>query len=179
MASTTAPLLELFNEVHRFSSDLKKLSASTHGDGMVLIATQSLMQMLAEHGPQTVPSIAQARHNSRQNTQVMADRLAHLGWIEFIPNPKHKRSDLVQLTQKGLVQLKTSAEVERRILERLATNIPEQAIRKALDLLGPLHLQIVSALDGPIGTRTASDAAESSTSVITSSTRERNKMGSR
>ncbi|RWP70756.1 MarR family transcriptional regulator [Mesorhizobium sp.] len=59
------------------------------------------MRSLALLGPLTVPRIAQMRPTSRQRMQRLADELAAEGLVEFIDNPKHRRSKLVQLTRKG------------------------------------------------------------------------------
>jgi DNA-binding MarR family transcriptional regulator len=60
------------------------------------------MRSLALLGPLTVPQIAEMRPTSRQRMQRLADELAAEGLVEFIDNPKHRRSKLVQLTPKGL-----------------------------------------------------------------------------
>lgn len=59
------------------------------------------LRSLALLGPLTVPQIAQMRPTSRQRMQRLADELAAEGLVEFIENPKHRRSKLVQLTRKG------------------------------------------------------------------------------
>src|SRR5881397_3953197 len=59
------------------------------------------MRSLALLGPLTVPQIAQMRPTSRQRMQRLADELAAKGLVEFIDNPRHRRSKLVQLTPKG------------------------------------------------------------------------------
>ena len=56
------------------------------------------MRSLALLGPLTVPQIAQMRPTSRQRMQRLADELAAEGLVEFIDNPKHRRSKLVRLT---------------------------------------------------------------------------------
>ena len=59
------------------------------------------IRSLALLGPLTVPQIAQMRPTSRQRMQRLADELAAEGLVEFIDNPKHRRSKLVRLTRKG------------------------------------------------------------------------------
>src|ERR687896_919569 len=59
------------------------------------------MRSLALLGPLTVPQIAQMRPTSRQRMQRLADELAAEGLVEFVDNPKHRRSKLVRLTPKG------------------------------------------------------------------------------
>src|SRR5262245_31951614 len=59
------------------------------------------IRSLALLGPLTVPQIAQMRPTSRQRMQRLADELAAEGLVEFIDNPKHRRSKLVRLSPKG------------------------------------------------------------------------------
>ena len=59
------------------------------------------MRSLALVGPLTVPQIAERRPTSRQRMQRLADERAAEGLVEFVANPKHRRSKLVQLTPKG------------------------------------------------------------------------------
>jgi DNA-binding MarR family transcriptional regulator len=63
--------------------------------------TFGFIRSLALLGPLTVPQIAQMRPTSRQRMQRLADELAAEGLVEFIDNPKHRRSKLVRLTRKG------------------------------------------------------------------------------
>src|SRR5262249_31931288 len=60
--------------------------------------TFGFMRSLAVIGPLTVPQIAQMRPTSRQRMQRLADELAAEGLVEFIDNPRHRRSKLVKLT---------------------------------------------------------------------------------
>jgi DNA-binding MarR family transcriptional regulator len=59
------------------------------------------MRSLALLGPLTVPQIAQMRPTSRQRMQRLADELEAERLVEFVDNPKHRRSKLVRLTRKG------------------------------------------------------------------------------
>src|SRR5688572_29770513 len=58
------------------------------------------MRSLALIGPRTVPQIARMRPTSRQRMQRLADELAAAKLVEFIDNPRHRRSKLVRLTRK-------------------------------------------------------------------------------
>lgn len=62
------------------------------------------MRSLALVGPLTVPQIAEMRPTSRQRMQRLADELVDEGLVEFVDNPKHRRSKLVRLTRKGETQ---------------------------------------------------------------------------
>jgi DNA-binding MarR family transcriptional regulator len=96
------------------------------------------MRSLALLGPLTVPQIAQMRPTSRQRMQRLADELAADGLVKFVPNPKHRRSKLVQLTRKGDARYQ---EMNARFLAIAATMgsaLSEPDIREATDIVRQL-----------------------------------------
>jgi DNA-binding MarR family transcriptional regulator len=93
------------------------------------------MRSLALLGPLTVPQIAQMRPTSRQRMQRLADELAAEGLVEFIDNPKHRRSKLVQLTRKGDARYR---ELNARLLSIASTmgvTLSEPDIRKTAEMV--------------------------------------------
>jgi DNA-binding MarR family transcriptional regulator len=60
-----------------------------------------ILRLLVKDGPQTVPEMARSRPVSRQHCQTIANALEAQGLVEFIDNPKHKRSKLVRATKEG------------------------------------------------------------------------------
>jgi DNA-binding MarR family transcriptional regulator len=60
-----------------------------------------ILRMLVKDGSQTVPEMARSRPVSRQHCQTIANALEAQGLVEFVDNPKHKRSKLVRVTKKG------------------------------------------------------------------------------
>jgi DNA-binding MarR family transcriptional regulator len=96
------------------------------------------MRSLALLGPLTVPQIAQMRPTSRQRMQRLADELAAEGLVEFIDNPKHRRSKLVQLTRKGEARY---GELNARLLAIASTMgvaLSEADIRKTAETVRQL-----------------------------------------
>jgi DNA-binding MarR family transcriptional regulator len=59
------------------------------------------LRTLIKEGPMTVPEMARTRPISRQHCQTMCNALEAQGLVEFIDNPKHRRSKLVRPTKKG------------------------------------------------------------------------------
>jgi DNA-binding MarR family transcriptional regulator len=93
------------------------------------------MRSLALLGPLTVPQIAQMRPTSRQRMQRLANELAAEGLVEFIDNPKHRRSKLVQLTPKGDARYR---ELDARLLSIASTMgvaLSEADIRKTIEIV--------------------------------------------
>jgi DNA-binding MarR family transcriptional regulator len=96
------------------------------------------MRSLALLGPLTVPRIAQMRPTSRQRMQRLADELAAERLVEFIDNPKHRRSKLVQLTPRGDARYR---ELNARLLSIASTMsvaISERDIRKTIEIVRQL-----------------------------------------
>src|SRR5689334_6217236 len=83
-------------------------------------ASRAALQLLQRCGPQTVPQIARVRFSSRQNIQILINRLQQEGLVELFTNPDHKRSALVRLTPRGQAIIaeagKEMAELNTRIL---------------------------------------------------------------
>ena len=93
------------------------------------------MRSLALLGPLTVPQIAQMRPTSRQRMQRLANELAAEGLVEFIGNPKHRRSKLVRLTPQGDACYR---ELNARLLSIASTMgvaLSEADIRKTIEIV--------------------------------------------
>ena len=100
------------------------------------------MRSLALLGPLTVPQIAEMRPTSRQRMQRLADELAAEGLVEFIDNPKHRRSKLVRLTRKGETRYR---ELDARFLAMAATlggALSEADIRGTTEIVRQLSEEV-------------------------------------
>jgi DNA-binding MarR family transcriptional regulator len=107
------------------------------------------MRSLALLGPLTVPQIAQMRPTSRQRMQRLADELGAEGLVEFIDNPQHRRSKLVQLTPKGNTRYR---ELNARFLEiasTLGVGLSEGDVRRTLEIVRHLSDELKGRLARP------------------------------
>jgi DNA-binding MarR family transcriptional regulator len=93
------------------------------------------MRSLALLGPLTVPQIALMRPTSRQRMQRLADELAAEGLVEFIDNPKHRRSKLVRLTRKGDERFREMSARFLAIASTMGADLSEADIRKSAEIL--------------------------------------------
>jgi DNA-binding MarR family transcriptional regulator len=93
------------------------------------------MRSLALIGPLTVPQIAQMRPTSRQRMQRLADELAAEGLVEFIDNPRHRRSKLVRLTRKGDARYRELSARLVAIASTMGSDLSEADIRKATEVV--------------------------------------------
>ena len=100
------------------------------------------MRSLALLGPLTVPQIAQMRPTSRQRMQRLADELAAEGLVEFVDNPKHRRSKLVQLTSRGVARYRELNARFLAIASTMAGALGEAEIRKATRLVRQLSEEV-------------------------------------
>ena len=96
------------------------------------------MRSLALLGPLTVPQIAQMRPTSRQRMQRLADELAAEGLVEFIDNPKHRRSKLVRLTRKGDARYRELNARFLSIASTMGVALSEADIRKTTEIVRQL-----------------------------------------
>ena len=97
-----------------------------------------LMRSLVLIGPLTVPQIAQMRPTSRQRMQRLADELAAEGLVEFIDNPRHRRSKLVRLTRKGDARFRELNARFLAIASTMGVGLSEADIRKTTEIVQQL-----------------------------------------
>src|SRR5215207_9354072 len=96
------------------------------------------IRSLALLGPLTVPQIAQMRPTSRQRMQRLADELAADGLVEFIDNPKHRRSKLVRLTRKGDARYRKMSAQFLSIASTMGIALSEAEIRRTTEIVRQL-----------------------------------------
>lgn len=98
-----------------------------------------ILELLNAHGPQTVPQLGRLRLTSRQNIQILVNRLAAEGYLELTHNPMHKRSPLVALSERGVLALAASAQYEGEWLAALSNQIPDNEMAAACRVLTDLR----------------------------------------
>jgi DNA-binding MarR family transcriptional regulator len=128
-------LARLFAEVNSLSIRLRTTFGLRHSAQERPAGEKGVLQALERHGPRTVPQIGQVRHTSRQNIQILVNRLAADGYIELTTNPAHKRSPLVQLTEKGRVWLGGTARREDQALEPVLASMDDAQVNAAAECL--------------------------------------------
>jgi DNA-binding MarR family transcriptional regulator len=83
----------------------------------------------------TVPGIARVLGQSRQAVQRITDVMAKDGLITYEPNPKHKRSVLVLLTEEGKSAYHELREVQDPWALRNTEDIPIEELETSLRLV--------------------------------------------
>ena len=103
------------------------------------------MRSLALVGPLTVPEIAKMRPTSRQRMQRLADELAAEGLVEFIDNPRHRRSKLVRLTRKGASHYRRMNLQLLEIASMMGVDLSLADIRKSIVIAQRLGAELMDA----------------------------------
>jgi DNA-binding MarR family transcriptional regulator len=135
IASKAEAIAELMLEVAQCFFRIRALGQKT---GLITSwggGAFGFMRSLALLGPLTVPQIAEMRPTSRQRMQRLADELAAEGLVEFVDNPKHRRSKLVRLTRRGDARYQRLRARFLAIASTMGRGLSEADIRKTVDIV--------------------------------------------
>ena len=127
----------LLIEVSRLAVCIRGLRDLTNSGNGSSGGVAGVLQALGLEESQTVPEIARQRHTSRQNVQVVVNRLRKTGLVELEGNPAHKRSAMVRLTEQGKAALKQVQQAESRRLELLIVPKRDSSRWAAANRRGP------------------------------------------
>jgi DNA-binding MarR family transcriptional regulator len=83
----------------------------------------------------TVPAIARALGQSRQAVQRITDVMAADGLVNYVSNPRHRRSPLVQLTEHGQEVYSALRSVQDPWAIGLTDDVPTSELETALRLM--------------------------------------------
>ncbi len=135
---------ELENLLTEVNALAHRLSQLGRGDASTILpfAAHQVLQALDRNGPQSVPALARLRSTSRQNLQILVDRLTKHGCVTSTSNPAHKSSPLFDLTAKGRAMLDAGKAEYSGLLEALAGNGSKGRFREAAEILRKLRLSI-------------------------------------
>jgi len=118
-------LTALFSEVNALAIRLKQGVARQAEHKGLPTGGHAVMQILHRSGPGTVPHLARLRCTSRQNIQIVVNRLVRQGYLEFATNEAHRRSPLVLLTEAGSAALAKANVQQQYSLEHLLPHLSE------------------------------------------------------
>ncbi|MDJ0699683.1 MAG: MarR family transcriptional regulator [Woeseiaceae bacterium] len=92
----------------------------------ISVADRAVMEFLYPDKQLSVPEIASRYDVSRQHVQVTANRLLDRGLMNSMPNPRHKRSVLMRLSDTGRAVFAGIRHNEDELLERLFVDVDRQ-----------------------------------------------------
>jgi len=94
-----------------------------------------VLQILDRFGPKTVPQIARLRCTSRQNIQILVNRLQSNGCLELVQNPGHRRSCFARMTERGRISLAGILRNEDGLMKGLAPQLPRTELLSCVRML--------------------------------------------
>jgi DNA-binding MarR family transcriptional regulator len=146
-APRAKPIPSVINEVRRLSHLLAVIGDRIHAELGLTTAMRELLVSLAETGPSTVADVGRTRGVSRQNIQILVNRMEKQGLITLTDNPRHRRSPLVELTDNGMAALRSveareaplGAELAKALTADEASQVVAalQALRNRLEASAP------------------------------------------
>ncbi|WEO92938.1 MarR family transcriptional regulator [Streptomyces sp. FXJ1.172] len=110
------------------------------------VGVRAVLNLLGEHGPMTVPQMGRAQALSRQFVQRMVNDATAHGLVESAPNPAHKRSSLIRLTEQGQVAITTVIDRERAVLRQVGGDLTDAEVDACLRVLSRL-LELLGNVD--------------------------------
>ncbi len=121
-ADHLAEIKALLSEITALAIRLRQGVA--HGQDGLPPGEQQVLEILVLHGNQTVPQIARLRATSRQNIQILVNRLQADECVDLVSNPSHKKSFLVRATEKGRELLLAAKRANDNSLTMLSSLVP-------------------------------------------------------
>src|SRR5581483_1307231 len=120
------PVEQLVYETTALHHRMKIVVQHLHGGGELAAGKRGILKGIELRGPQTVPQMARARPVSRQHIRASLEPLLAEGLVQYVDNPNHKRSKLVDLTPKGVARLQAINRREEQFFERLQAQFDAQ-----------------------------------------------------
>ena len=142
-SSDREELRALLAEVYLLALRLRQPRGLHPRDG-IPFAGRNILRILQDT-ERTVPQIARVRSTTRQNIQVLVDRLADAGWVTLVPNPAHRRSKLVKLTDHARSALPRLLQDETALLTDLLPTLDRAEVRTTLVVLKRIEAALAPA----------------------------------
>ncbi|MFI8193473.1 MarR family winged helix-turn-helix transcriptional regulator [Streptomyces sp. NPDC085946] len=102
------------------------------------VGVRAVLDLLHKHGPMTVPQMGRAQAISRQFVQRMVNDAAARGLVESVPNPAHRRSSLIRLTDDGRAAIAAVLAREHALLRETGGDLTAADVSACLRVLGEM-----------------------------------------
>lgn len=117
------------------------VEASLRPEGLG-VGMRAVLEVLHDHGPLTVPAIADRLDLARQGVQRHVNDLLVRGHVEQRRNPAHRRSVLIALTANGAEVIARVTADELDHLAAMAPECTEREIAAAVKVLQALNRDV-------------------------------------
>ncbi|NNG86890.1 MarR family transcriptional regulator [Streptomyces sp. NHF165] len=99
------------------------------------VGMRAVLDLLREHGPQTVPQMGRAQALSRQFVQRMVNDATAQHLVEAVPNPAHRRSPLIRLTEAGSAAVGALHAREQDLLSHVGGELTREDVESCVKVL--------------------------------------------
>ncbi len=99
------------------------------------VRMRAVLEILRAHGDQSVPDIAAKLDIKRQYVQLMVNETLTSGFTEQRPNPRHKRSPLLGLTDGGRKLINEILSKELALMQSIDVPFSDEEIATALKVV--------------------------------------------
>jgi DNA-binding MarR family transcriptional regulator len=113
-------------------------------DDELTAADRAVMEFLYPEEQLSVPAVAAKYRVSRQHVQVTVNQLIGRGLIRALPNPQHKRSPLMRLSELGREAFAEIRRNESLIIEKMFAGFRDDDVAVTRRLLRSLLLRCES-----------------------------------
>jgi len=107
------------------------------GTGLT-VRTRAVLEIILAHGEATVPDIAQKLEIKRQYVQVMVNETLAEGLTVRLENPRHKRSPILALTDKGRALIADVVLREMKLVGSIGSGLDPADVETALKVVTAL-----------------------------------------
>ena len=94
-----------------------------------------MLEILQRHGDQTVPEIAAHLEIKRQYVQVMVNETLAGGFVAQRANPRHRRSPLLALTERGRDLIDGIIARELAVMQTIGADLNDDDVATALNVV--------------------------------------------
>jgi DNA-binding MarR family transcriptional regulator len=101
-------------------------------DTALTVRMRAVLEMLLAHGELAVPDIAEKLEIKRQYVQLMVNETLASGFTTQRPNPRHKRSPLLALTDQGRAVIEGIMQKEMDVMKDIAADFKDEDVSTAL-----------------------------------------------
>ncbi len=113
-------------------------------DDDMTAADRAVMEFLYPEEQLSVPAIAGKYRVSRQHVQVTVNQLISKGLLRALPNPQHKRSPLMRLSELGRETFAEIRRSESAIIEKMFVDLRSEDVDVTRQLLRSLLVRCES-----------------------------------
>lgn len=132
LGARLAEVFALVGPLYRRAAVVVQRNAPTEHTSM---GVRAVLEKLAADGPATVAHTAAALELSRQFIQRTVDEATDQTLVRAVPNPRHKRSSLIELTPAGRCRIETITTRERQALGTTLGDLTSADIDACLHVL--------------------------------------------